>query len=331
MKKLIVFFLLILIMLQTSSCSSMKKVYKFNTKNIKVALVLPGPVNDSYWNQAAYNGLKRFETDYMAKIAVVEKVTVSDAKEVFESLVEKEFDLIIAHGYEYGKLLRKIAKLYPETFFCVIGGEVKQEPNLCSFNFKDEQYGYLIGIVAGLNTSTNKVGIVVGKKLPSIERVIVGMRNGLKSVNPKADLVVSYINTWDDINKGREAAISQINTGVDIITHLADTSGIGVIKAAEETDISAIGAIVDQHDLAPSTVISSGIEDASQIVYLACEYYAERNLEPRIFRFGLKHQVIDIAPGYGNIDPTTETRINRIKSKLSDLEASQIQEESKKN
>lgn len=330
LKKLIVFSLLLLIILSISSCSSMKKVYKFNTKNIKVALVLSGPVNDSSWNAAAYNGLKRFQTDYMAQIAVVERVNLSDAKKVLSSLAEKEFDLIIAHGYEYGKTLKKIAKLYPDTFFSVVGGEVSLEPNLCSFNFKDEQYGYLIGVVAGLNTSTNKVGIVVGKKLPSIEKTILGMRNGLKSVNPKADLVVSYINTWDDINKGREAAISQINTGVDVITHLADASGIGVIKAAEETDISAIGAITDQHDLAPSTVITSGIEDASQLVYLACEYYVERNLEPKIYRFGLKHQVIDTTPSYGNIDPTTETRINRIKSKLTEMETVQSQEESKK-
>lgn len=324
LKKLVIFSLLIVVILPTISCSKTKKnAYNFNIKDIRVALVLPGPINDSYWNQAAYSGLKRFETDYRAKIAVVEKVNLSDAKEVFTSLADKDFNLILAHGYEYGKLLKKIAKLYPETFFCAIGGEVKQEPNLCSYNFRDEQYGYLVGIIAGLNTSTNKVGIVVGKKLPSIERAIIGMRNGLKSVNPKADLVVSYINTWDDINKGREAAVSQINTGVDIITHLADISGIGVIKAAEDADISAIGAIVDQHDLAPSTVIASGIEDASQLVYLVCEDYVEKILESKIYRYGLKNQVVDITPSYGNIDPTTETRINRIKSKITEQEVSQ--------
>jgi len=305
----------------TASCSNNIPGYKFPDKKlVKIALVLPGSINDSSWNASAYNGLKRFESDYKIEIAVVEKVSLKDAQKVFPRLVERGFNLIIGHNYQYTKLVKKLARFYPQTFFCVIGGETNQYPNLCSFNFKDEQYGYLIGIVAGLNTSTNKIGIVVGEKIPSIEKIIVGLRKGLKSVNPKADLIVSYINDWNDIAKGREAAIEQINTGVDVITHFADAAGIGVIKAAEESDISAIGAVVDQHELAPTTVVSSGIQDISQLIFLACEHYYNHSLEPTSYHFGLKDQVIDITSGYGNIDPTTETRINRIKVMLADLE-----------
>ncbi len=323
MKKFFILFLLMLLISSTLSCSNQIKGYVFKTDGIRIALVVPGPINDSSWNEAAYKGLKRFQEDYKAKIAVVEKVSLDDAKDIFSELAERKFNLIIAHGYDYGRILKKMARMYPEVFFCANGAQISQPPNLCSFNFKDEQYGYLLGVVAGLNTSTNKTGIVVGKKMPSVENTIIGMRQGLKSVNPKADLVVSYINDWDNIVKGKEAGIAQINTGVDIITHLADTSGIGVIKAAEDADISAIGAIVDQHDLAPSTVITSGLQDASQLVYLTCEYYKEMILEPVSYRFGLKHQVIDLAPSYGNIDPTVETKINRIKNELADIEVAQ--------
>lgn len=324
MKKVFALFLLILIIFSVPSCSVQKKGYQFFEKeNLKIALVLAGPVNDSSWNSAAYNGLKRFQKDNKVEIAVVEKVSLSDAKKVFSELANRKFDLVIGHGYEYGFILKKLAQMFPEVFFCIIGGEFAQEPNVCSFSFKDEQYGYLVGVAAGLNTSTNKIGIVVGDKIPSIERTILGLRKGLKAVNPKADLVVSYINAWNDIPKGREAALTQINTGVDVITHLADASGIGVIKAAEDADISAIGAVIDQHDLAPTTVITSGIEDASQLVYLACQSYLEETLEPKLYRLGLRNQVIDLTPSYGNIDPTTETRINRIKSELIDLESAQ--------
>ena len=332
LKKFFIFFLLIVTAFFNPACSSYKGTYKFfNKKIIKVALVLPGSINDSSWNALPYNGLKRFQVDYKAKILVVENISLDDAKSIFSELAERKFDLVIGHGYEYGTVLKKMSRMFPETFFCVIGGEVNQEPNLCSFNFKDEQYGYLIGVVSGLNTSTNKIGIVVGKSLPYIERAIIGMRKGLKSVNPKADLIVSYIDSWNDIAKGKEAAISQINTGVDVITHLADTSGIGVIKTAEDLDISAIGAIIDQHDLAPNTILASGIEDVSQLVYLVCEHYLEKKIESRIYRYGLKEQVIDLSPSYGNIDPTTETRINRIKSQLTDLETTQEEQAEKKS
>ncbi|OGI20691.1 MAG: hypothetical protein A3B68_09115 [Candidatus Melainabacteria bacterium RIFCSPHIGHO2_02_FULL_34_12] len=327
LKKIVTYFFLSVLVIFLHSCASHKKAFNFVDKDkLRIALVLAGPVNDSSWNAAAYNGLKRFQTDYKVEIAVVEKVNLESAKTVFCTLADKKYNLIIAHSYDYGAILEKVVPSYPDIFFGVIGGEVKQEPNLCSFSFKDEQYGYLIGAVAGLNTATNKVGIVVGKKTPIIEKTIIGLRKGLKSVNPKADLVVSYINVWDDISKGREAAIEQINTGVDVITHLADSGGVGVIKAAEDADISAIGAITDQHDLAPTAVITSGIEDASQLVYLICENYVARILEPLIYRFGLKDQIVDITESYGNIDPTTEARINRIKAHLTELEIAQMQQ-----
>ncbi len=330
-KKLKTFLIIFLISFSGLSCHKNIQGYKFPEKKfIKVALVLSGTIGDSEWNSSAYNGLKRFQTDYKADIAVVEKVSLEDAEKVFPKLAEKGFNLIIGNSYLYTRLLKKVALLYPNVFFCTISGDSYQFPNFCTFNFNNFQYGYLLGIVSGLNTSTNKVGFVVGSKTSYIEKIIVGFRRGLKSVNPKADLVVSYLNSWNDISKGREAAVNQINTGVDVISHFAELSGIGVIKAAEESDISAIGALVDQHDIAPTTVISSGIQDISQIIYLVCEHYQDRSLEPIAYSFGLKDQVIDIAPGYGNIDPTTETRINRIKAKLIEAESTEKDNDLKK-
>ena len=318
------FLFLLIILISSFSCSRKELIYKFNPKNPKIALVISGPVSDSSWNAEAYAGLKRFKADYgRTEIAVVEKVNLSDLKPVIHELVKGQFDLIFANGYEFSKVIQKIAYKYPQTFFCVIGGEISKPPNFCSLNFRDEQYGYLVGTISGLNTTTNMVGIVVGGKIPAVERTIIGIRKGLRAVNPKADLVVSYIKSWSDVAKGKEAAQTQINTGVDVITHLADIAGIGVIKAAEEADISVIGAIKDQHDIAPGTIITSAIQDVSQLVYIGCENYIDQSLRPKSYRYGLKHQVIDLSPSYGNIEPTTENRINRIKDQLTDIEVTQ--------
>ncbi|MBI1858424.1 MAG: BMP family protein [Candidatus Melainabacteria bacterium] len=330
-KYLYIFLFFSLLVLFCSSCIR-KQEFNFNTKNPQFVLILPGPINDSSLNEEAYKGLKRFKGDYgIVRIAAIEKVAVDELPNVVAGLIKLKYDYIIAHGYDYGSTLQKITRKYPDVFFCNIGGDKVQAPNLCTFNFKDEQYGYLVGVVAGLNTATNKVGIIVGGKTPSVERVIIGMRKGLRAVNPKADLVVSYINSWTDITKGKEAANTQINTGVDILTHLADRAGIGIIKAAEEADISVIGAIQDQHSIAPTTVINSGIEDASQLVYLACEHYIDKTLLPIDYRYGLKHQVVDLTPSHGNIDPSTENRISAIKRQLTDIEVRQDEiEENKK-
>lgn len=321
-KKFSTLFLLITVGVFLTSCSDGISNYKFfNKEHIKVALVLPQSISNSPTCREAYNGLKRIKQDYKAEIGVVEKVNQSEARKVFIALAKKKFDLIITLDYKQGQIMKQLARMYPETFFCIVNGSTSQSPNLCSFNFKDEQYGYLIGAVAGLNTSTNKAGIVIQGKSPSTRKIVLGMRRGLQSINPKADLLVSYIKKSNDISAGKEAALVQINSGVDVIAHHADISGIGVIKAAEEADILAIGSVEDQHDLAPNIVITSGIKDISQLVYLACEKYIEKKLEPINYYFGLKDQVIDLAPSYGNVDPTTEAKINQIKTKLTDLES----------
>lgn len=330
-KTYFLFLSLLLIILLNISCLISKQIFKFNLNNPKIVLVLPDTINESPWNLSAYNGLKRIESDYKdVEISAVENVSTKEAKAVFYALAQKKYDLVIAYGYQYGSAAKKIAKKYPNTFFCIIDGDIFQAPNLCSFTFKDEQFGYLLGVIAGLNTSTNKVGIVISKKIPSVERAISGMREGLRSVNPKVDLAVSYTKEQNSIAVCREAALDQINTGVDIITHIADVGGIGVIKAAEESDISAIGTITDQHSFAPSTVLSSVILDISQIVYLASELYLEKSLEPAIYRFGLKHELIDITPSQGNIDPTTENRIYGIKRQLSEIETPEEEDKKKK-
>ena len=321
-KKLKFFLAVICLTLLSFSCSNNKNTYQFLSSNqdLKIALVLSGTVNGSYWDKAAYQGLARFKADHGGEIVVVDRVGLKESQKVFSELAKKNFSLIIGNGYKYADSLKKVARIYPKTFFVIVGGEDAKSPNLSSFKFKDEQFGYLIGIVTGLNTATNKVGIVVGEKISFVERTILGMRKGLKAVNPKADLVVSYINSWDDIAKGKEAGVAQVNTGVDVIAHLAGKSGIGVIKAAEESDISIIGSVTDQHDLAPTSVIASVLQDVSQIVYLTCEHYFDKMLEPKVYRYGLKDQVIELTPSYGNIDPPIETRINRLKDKLADLE-----------
>ena len=161
--KIILFFLLII---SLTSCQPNKKGFVYNLKDPKIALVLSGPVNDSSWNIAAYQGIKRFQSDHKTiDISIVEKVSPSDSYAVFNQLAKKGYSLVIGHGFRYSNIIKNVARNNPQTFFALVGGELAQEPNLCSFNFKDVQYGYLLGIVAGLNTSTNKVGIVVGKKL----------------------------------------------------------------------------------------------------------------------------------------------------------------------
>ena len=331
LKTLFLFLSSLLIIFLATSCLKSKNKFSFNSTNPKIVLVLPGSITESLWNSSAFDGLKRIKSDYKnVEIAAVENVSTKESKAIFHALAKQNYDLVIAYGYQYGAVLKKIAPKCPNTFFCVVDGDIFQGQNLSSFTFKDEQFGYLLGVIAGLNTATNKVGIVISRKIPSVERAIIGMREGLRSVNPKADLVISYTKEQNSIPICREAAVDQINTGVDVVTHIVDIGGIGVIKAAEESDISAIGTVTDQHSFGPTTVLASVILDISQIVYLVSELYLDKSLEPAIYRFGLKHELIDITPSQGNIDPTTENTIQGIKKQLAEMESKEEDKGNKK-
>ncbi|MFN7161646.1 MAG: BMP family protein, partial [Fimbriimonadales bacterium] len=115
-----------------------------------------------------------------------------------------------------------------------IDGKAPNLPNCVSLIFNEQEGSFLVGALAGAMTKTNTVGFIGGMNVPLIKKFEYGYRAGVKTTNPRARVLAGYTGNWDDVNKGRELALTQFNQGADIIYHAAGRCGVGVIRAAEQ-------------------------------------------------------------------------------------------------
>ena len=129
--------------------------------------------------------------------------------------------------------------------------------------------GLLAGALAGLMTKSNKLAIVAGQEIPVALGAVEGFQEGVARVNPEAEVNVTYTGSWEDVDKAREAALALISDGADVVWHVLDAADAGVLSAAEDEGVMAIGLYGDQSELAPNAHIGAIIADASELVYAA--------------------------------------------------------------
>ncbi len=236
----------------------------------KVAVLFPGVVTDQSWNQFGYEGLKRAAEECGVEIAYSENVSQDEQIEVLRNYAAEGYDIIIGHGGEYSDSIGMVAKEYPDLKFGVADGPPLAD-NVSATTLSFRQMGYLAGILAGEMTETNHVAYVVGELLECCDQGLEGFEAGVKTSGK--DIEVTYIATgdWADVAKAREAGLALIDEGVDVLWHMLDTADAGLISAAEDRGVMAIGLYRDSSSLGPNAVLGSALGSPGvMICELAC-------------------------------------------------------------
>jgi basic membrane lipoprotein Med (substrate-binding protein (PBP1-ABC) superfamily) len=158
--------------------------------------------------------------------------------------------------------VRKVAKDFPAIAFAFGSGEKEQAPNLSVFDNWIHDPAYLAGMLAGGTTKSDVLGVVGGYPVPEVNRIVNAFIAGAQSVNPKVAVKVSFINTWFDPAKGKQAAQAQIAQNADVL--FAERAG--VIEAAKEKGLRSIGAMADQKSQGPDSVMTSLLWDMGPTV-----------------------------------------------------------------
>jgi basic membrane protein A len=251
---------------------------------LKVALVLPGSIADEGYNAAAYAGLLAIEETYGAEVAFSEAVELADHDETFRGYITEGYDIIIAHGLQFGDAIEVLSPEFPDTKFIIVNGVVAG-PNCASLLPQLREATYVAGHICARMSDTGSVGAIGGFAYPSIVGWLEGFRFGVEATDPDIEVTVAYIDSFTDIALGKEAALAQISAGADCVLHIADAAGIGVIQAAEEEGVLAVGFASDQNELAPNTVITSAIVDYERMIVDAVAGVLDGT-----FEFGIVHK-----------------------------------------
>jgi basic membrane protein A len=268
-----------------------------------------GGLGDQSFNDGAYQGLQMAKEELGVEIRVVESKQQTDYIPNLTGLAEDGSNIVFAVGFLMEKAVKEAASKMPDTKFAGIDiGASEDDPdNFKGILYKEEQAGYLAGIVAGMMTKEyageseklnddNVVGVVLGMFIPPVEKYEVGFIQGVKRVNPDCEVLSVTAGSFTDQAKGKEAAVAMIDKGADIVFHAAGLTGLGSIQAAKEQGVTAIGVDVDQNHVAPETVITSAEKKIPRTVFLAVKEVVEDNFEGGTNVYGLQQNAVGISP-----------------------------------
>ncbi len=177
-----------------------------------------------------------------------------DMERVLREVAERDQPSIIfgdAFGNE--EAVRRVAVEYPDIAFVFGSGGGPAEPNFSVFDNWIHEPAYLAGMLGGGLTKSNTLGVVGGYPVPEVNRIVNAFIAGAKEINPNVEVKVTFLNSWFDPAAAKEAALAQVGAGADVLF----AERFGVIEAASENDLVAIGNMSDQKDLAPEHVVSS--------------------------------------------------------------------------
>jgi basic membrane protein A and related proteins len=230
----------------------------------KVAMLLPGSVNDQSWNAAGYAGLLKLK-DAGLEIAYSENVQAADHVEAMKDYARRGFSPVIGHSGRFLSAAQRVGPEFGKTTFLVGSGSGGQA-NVVSLDVANEQYAYVVGVLAGRMTKTGKVGAVAGLEgLPNMIASMGGFRLGVKSVRPDAEVKIIYLQSMEDPAAAKEATFSLVASGADVISGKLNAGQAGIIQAAKEKNVFASGRSVGHTAIAPERVLTNIDEKWSDI------------------------------------------------------------------
>jgi len=259
-----------------------------------VALLTPGSISDQSWNGGAYQGLLRIRDSLGAKISHIETKTPAEFEENFRQYGNQGYDLVFGHGFEFQDAARAVGPSYPRTQYVVTSGNTAGG-NVSGMVFGFAEPSYLAGMIAGAMTRSNRIGLIGGTELPPVRESFRAFTDGVHHVNPGARVVTGYIGNWDDVSAGKEQALAQLASGVDVIFQNADAAGLGIFQAVREANHAYIfGTNSNQNDIAPDVTIGSVAIDLPHAFLTIAREVRDHKFAPGILTLGMREQVVDL-------------------------------------
>jgi basic membrane protein A len=273
---------------------------------MKIALIVTAELEDGSWNQFMYESMQVIDEMPEYDVAYSENVGIPDFERVAGDYCRQGYDMILAHTFDYQEPAHKVAEEACSDSVIVGTGFWEFSENVVGMNTWPCESAYVAGVLGGLMTKTNKVGVIGGfAYAPTQVCHHEAYKLGVASVNPDAEISETWTGTWYDVALGYEAASAMIDNGVDFLSISLSGPGFGVIEAAKDHNaaggdkVYVVGAFVDMNDLAPDTVITSSVWKTTEPTLYLLDLLKEGKLEGKNYEFLMADGGTDMAPYHG--------------------------------
>jgi basic membrane lipoprotein Med (substrate-binding protein (PBP1-ABC) superfamily) len=275
-----------------SGCGKADSADAGGSPPFKVALLTPGPISDQAWNAGAYEGLMRVRDSLGAVVSHVQTAGPTEIEENFRAYGAQGYQLVFGHGFEFQDAAARVAPAFPKTVFVSTSGN-RAENNAVGLEVAFEEGSFIAGVIAGGATQSGIVGCIGGTELPTVKRSFDAFAAGARLANPRVRVLTAYVGNWEDVSAGKEQALAQIGRGADVIFGNADAAGLGIFRAARESNrVRVIGSNKDQAPVAPDVVLGSVVIDLPLAFVKVAEEIKANAFRSRVFTFDAKSDVV---------------------------------------
>ncbi len=279
-----------------------------------VGFVYVSPIGDAGWTYQHDLGRLQLEKETGVTTSYVENVAEgADAERVIREMAKRGDKVIFATSFGYMNYALKVSKKFPETAFVHATG-YKLGKNMGLVNARFYEGRYLTGVIAGEMTKSNILGYVAAFPIPEVLQGINAFIKGARSVNPEAELRVIWVNSWYDPGKERQAAITLISQGADMVTHHTDSTA--VVQAAEEEGVYAFGYHSDMSKYGPRAHLTATTHHWGDYYVQTVKQVQEGTWAPVSVWGGYPRGMIKLAPLNEIIPEALQNRIRTMESQL---------------
>ncbi|MBG6079817.1 MAG: BMP family ABC transporter substrate-binding protein [Rubrivivax sp.] len=276
-----------------------------------------GGKNDKSFGEAAWRGAEQWKKETGKPYLEFEIANAAQREQAARRFAERGADPVVGVGFPQASAIEKVAKDFPKQRFAIVDMVIKL-PNVQSFVYREHEGSFLVGMLAAMASKSGKVGFVGGQDIPLVRKFLCGYEQGAKYANPKVQVLSAMTGTtnaaWTDPPRGAELTKAQIAQGVDVVFSAAGTTGFGIMQAAKDAGIYAIGVDSNQNHLHPGTMLTSMVKRVDLAVYQAF-----KGVQPGVTVLGLKEGGVDYALDEYNaklITPAMKSKVDQAKADI---------------
>jgi basic membrane protein A and related proteins len=242
---------------------------------VRVALIIPSTIDDMAWSQTMYEGLIAMQKEMGEEnfeLEVSERMyNAVDAGSAIRQYASEGYDIVVAHGAQYQSVLSEIAPDFPNTSFAYGTGFKTTEDNIFAYDPQAQEGAYLLGMLAGMITKTNVIGIVGPVESGDAIKYNNGFRKGAMAANPDVEVRIAYTGSFGDLVAAGEIANTHMDAGADILSGSSQQS-VGAVRAiADRENHYWLSTDMDQTSIAPNAVLAAQEYNFKEVVNLMIE------------------------------------------------------------
>src|SRR6266536_2092419 len=319
----------VLVLLVAAGCGGGKKSSANTTtgstgKTIKVGLVTDiGGLNDRGFNHLSYVGLLRAQSELGVQTRVFQAKSTQEYVPNLSTFARQGYNLTIGVGFTEATAIDTAATTFPKANFAIVDVDETLEPhkpaNLLGLLFREQETGYLVGYLAGLEekrrAGKDVIGSVGGQKQPPVDRFIAGYQAGAKAADPGITLLNGYSEDFSDQAKCKQIALNQIEQGAGVIFQVAGGCGLGALDAAKEKGVWGIGVDADQSFLGPH-ILTSAVKRVDTAVFLAIKRVVDGKFKGGNVVFGLKDNGVGIGKISSKVPKSEVAAVNKVRADI---------------